>query len=186
MAKCKTDERRLEIINQDPFPIAVECDKAKKRVVYELPGARLDGETGVYVPATSVVCIPAVDSPLTVAYTHGNRCIHRTFTAAEWGGDVKGDGSDGYEPPFRYTVPAWNSGDPAEVCRVAGAGNRNARDPVEGVDDDDDAPGASNGQWWDWFWRRQGLRRTNTLHMVAMAAVVALILAALAYRVVKQ
>lgn len=184
MARCKADERRLEIINQDPFPIALIVDgKDKQRQLYELPGARLDSETGIYVPATSVLCTPPVDAPLVIAYTHGNRCIHHTFPASQWGGSE--NSNDGFNQPFRYTVPAWNSGDPGEVCRVSGSGNRNARDPVEGVDDDDDAPGASNGQWWDWFWRRQGLRRTNTLHMVAMAAVVALILAALAYRVVK-
>lgn len=193
MARCKADERRLEIINQDPFPIALIVDgKDKQRQVYELPGARLDSETGIYVPATSVLCTPPVDAPLVIAYTHGNRCIHHTFPTSQWGGQVNkegaapGDAGEANKGAFRYTVPAWNSGDPGEVCRVSGSGNRNARDAQPDEEDDDDAPGASNGQWWGWFWRRQGMRRTNTLHMVAMAAVVALILAALAYRVVKK
>lgn len=180
MARCKTDDQRLEIINQDPFPVALEIDgKGKERQLYELPGARLDGETGVYVPATSVLCVTPTDTTLTLAYTHGNRCAHHTFHPHEW------CGPEGDARPFRYTVPAWNSGDPGEVCRVTGSGNRNARD-TNLDDDDDDAPGASNGEWWHWFWRRQGMRRTNTLHMTAMAAVVALILVALAYRVMKQ
>ena len=172
------DDHQISVTNQDPFPLllTISSDEVDETKVYEVPGARLDDETNVYVPTTTKVCLKdAPEGKLTVRYTHGNKCIHRVFPVEQW--STSG---------FTYTVPAWNYGNPGEVCRVPenSNGNKNsAANHNDGVGDDDDdtAPGNSNDHWWRWFWRRQGMKRINTTHMAAMSAVAFVVLVSLVW-----
>lgn len=188
MPTCAATDRRLVLTNQDAYPVTVAFagEEDGSAAAYEIPGARLDPETGVYVPATATLCVPPRDATLALVYTHGNRCVHRVFPRERWCPEGSGSGAAN-AAPFAYTVPAWNSGDPGEVCRVspAAAGNRNARDPHT-PGEDDDVPGSSNGHWWGWFWTRQGVRRVNPWHTAVMAALATIVLACAAWAVVAR
>jgi len=178
------DRNLISITNQDVYPLLLVVtseDDAKEQAIFEVPGARLDDETGVYVPMTSKVCMKdAPAGPLVIKYSHGNKCVHRVFDADQW---MTGS--------FAYVVPAWNAGDPGEVCKVSSNSNtnKNARSndsPVDEDDDDDSAPGNSNGHWWSWFWRRQGKRRVNTTHMATMTTVSLIVLVALVWYILSR
>lgn len=174
--QCETDQRSLAITNQDAYPLMLtfstdDTDSNNGAVeTYEAQAARLDEETAVYVPTTTHLCIAAeLDGDLTIRYTQGSKCIHRVFLHDQWSA-----------AGFTYTVPAWNPNDPGEVCRVASNAhsNKNARNN-DAPTDDDEPPGASNEQWWRWFWARQGKRSSNVMHMAAMALTAFVVLVAL-------
>jgi len=173
MMDCCANEQRVVVTNQDAYPVTVRVGDDKgfsKPAAYEARAAVLDGETGVYVPTTTSLCVPKSDSPLSIAYTHGNKCTHRVFAYKEWSNGVK----------FAYTIPPWNASDPAEVCRVPPTvnGNRNLRDANT---EDDEAPGNTNEAWWRWFWRRQGMRKMCISHAAAMAFAALVLVVALAW-----
>jgi hypothetical protein len=182
---CAPEEQRVSITNQDSYPLTVvvtgegedQDNKGEIIETYEVAAGRLDEETGVYIPTTTKLCIGNQSkASLVIRYTQGSKCVHRVFPSSEWMSSA--------ESPigFAYTVPAWNAGDPGEVCRVANTNsNKNSRNNDAPVDDDDLPPGNSNEHWWRWFWPRQGRKRVNTTHMATMTAVAFLVLAALVY-----
>ena len=178
---CAAEEQQVTITNQDSYPITVvvtaegEDDDNKGEILetYEVAAGRLDEETGVYIPTTTRLCIGEKEkASLVIRYTQGSKCVHRVIPSTAW--------SSG----FTYTVPAWNAGDPGEVCRVTNTNsNKNSRNNDAPVDDDDTPPGNSNEHWWRWFWPRQGKKSVNTTHMTTMTAVALLVLIAVVYYV---
>lgn len=180
---CSEDDQRVTITNQDSYPLAVmitaEGDEGDNKgeilETYEVAAGRLDEETGVYVPTTTKLCIADKSkAALVIKYTQGSKCTHRVFPSSEWQ-------SSGGTVMFEYTVPAFNAGDPGEVCRVSGGNsNKNSRNNNSPVDDDE-PPGNSNEHWWRWFWPRQGKKTVNTTHMVTMTVVAFLVLIAVVY-----
>jgi hypothetical protein len=174
----KCDGKQISITNQDPYPVLLVFtpdDEESQVYSYEVPGARLDDETGVYMPITTKVCLKdSLSGTMAIRYTHGNKCVHRAFSEDKWSATT-----------FSYTVPAWNFGDPGEVCRVPenSNSNKNARnsDDMPLDDDDDEAPGNSNEHWWRWFWRRQGKKKINTTHMATMAVVAFIVMVAIVW-----
>lgn len=141
------DTQKVVITNQDKAPVRIKFASGE---VYEAAAAQLDPKTGVYVPTTSAQCVPTASGAMTVAYTQGDKCVHRRFPDSRWAAAQMGD-----EGAFYYTVPSWNFGDKGEVCLDAPA-NGNSNTDAANVED---APrGAGNAAWWNWFWPRECMR----------------------------
>lgn len=94
----------LSITNQDMADLTMQFEHGP---TVPLRGAYMDPITGVHVPVTTTVCVPADSGEMTLKYTRGNRCVHRTFAPKVWAA----------LRTFGYTVPAWGSGRMADVCQ---------------------------------------------------------------------
>jgi len=132
------NDQKLFLTNQDSFPVLVKFANGD---VYQAEAAKKDVKTGIFVPTTSVKCMSRDAGDMTIEYTHGDKCIHKKIEVDRWSSQEMGLNGE-----FYYTIPAWDIGNPSDVCLHSASNNTSEKKTNQNLPVD-----KSNASWWDWF-----------------------------------